>query len=56
MRPDQVSARHTAAHVLQRVGGSIGTAVLTVILQGHLDERGAVGGARPPSVRRHQCG
>jgi len=40
LRPDQVGDATPQLTVVQRVGGSIGTAVLTVILQGHLDDAG----------------
>jgi EmrB/QacA subfamily drug resistance transporter len=40
MRPDQINDATPQLNVLQRVGGSIGTAVLTVILQSHLNAAG----------------
>jgi EmrB/QacA subfamily drug resistance transporter len=40
LRPEQVGDATPQLTVVQRVGGSIGTAVLTVILQGHLDDAG----------------
>jgi EmrB/QacA subfamily drug resistance transporter len=41
LRPDQINDATPQLNVLQRVGGSIGTAILTVILQHHLDRAGA---------------
>jgi len=40
VRPDQVSDATPQLTTLQRVGGSIGTAILTVILQSHLHDAG----------------
>jgi EmrB/QacA subfamily drug resistance transporter len=40
LRPDQISHATPQLTTLQRVGGSMGTAILTVILQGHLDAAG----------------
>ena len=37
LRPDQINDATPQLNVLQRVGGSIGTAILAVILQGHLE-------------------
>ena len=54
LRPDQINDATPQLNVLQRVGGSIGTAILTVVLQsgisglGHPDARG-----RRRRVRRH---
>jgi MFS family permease len=36
LRPDQVNDATPQMNVLQRVGGSIGTAILTVVLQSHI--------------------
>jgi Na+/melibiose symporter-like transporter len=41
LRPEQINDATPQLNVLQRVGGSIGTAILTVILQHHLDRAGA---------------
>jgi EmrB/QacA subfamily drug resistance transporter len=41
LRPDQVNDASPQLNTLQRVGGSIGTAILTVVLQGKLDAAGA---------------
>jgi EmrB/QacA subfamily drug resistance transporter len=40
LRPEQVTDATPQLNVLQRVGGSIGTAILTVILQHHLSHAG----------------
>jgi len=40
LRPDQVNDASPQLNTLQRVGGSIGTAILTVVLQGKLDAAG----------------
>jgi hypothetical protein len=40
LTPDQVTHATPQLTTLQRVGGSIGTAVLTVVLQGHLESAG----------------
>ena len=40
LRPDQITHATPQLTTLQRVGGSIGTAILTVILQSHLDAAG----------------
>lgn len=41
LRPDQVTHASPQLNTLQRVGGSIGVAVLTVVLQGHITDLGA---------------
>jgi EmrB/QacA subfamily drug resistance transporter len=41
LRPDQVTHATPQLTTLQRVGGSMGTAILTVILQTHLESAGA---------------
>lgn len=41
LRPEQINDATPQLNVLQRVGGSIGTAILTVVLQNHLDHAGA---------------
>ncbi|MBS1881596.1 MAG: DHA2 family efflux MFS transporter permease subunit [Actinobacteria bacterium] len=41
LTPDQISHATPQLTTLQRVGGSIGTAVLTVVLQSHLETAGA---------------
>jgi EmrB/QacA subfamily drug resistance transporter len=41
LRPDQVTHATPQLTTLQRVGGSMGTAILTVILQTHLEAAGA---------------
>jgi EmrB/QacA subfamily drug resistance transporter len=41
LRPEQINHATPQLNVLQRVGGSIGTAILTVILQGRLNRAGA---------------
>jgi len=40
LRPDQVSDASPQLNVIQRVGGSLGTAILTVVLQNHIDAAG----------------
>jgi hypothetical protein len=40
LRPDQITHATPQLTTLQRVGGSIGTAVLTVVLQSHLETAG----------------
>jgi hypothetical protein len=41
LRPDQVSHATPQLNVLQRVGGSMGTAILSVVLGNHLAAAGA---------------
>jgi EmrB/QacA subfamily drug resistance transporter len=41
LRPDQVTHASPQLNTLQRVGGSIGVAVLTVVLQGHITDLGS---------------
>jgi EmrB/QacA subfamily drug resistance transporter len=41
LRPEQINDATPQLNVLQRVGGSIGTAILTVILQHHLSHAGS---------------
>jgi hypothetical protein len=41
LRPDQVNDASPQLIVLQRVGGSIGTAILAVVLQNHLARAGS---------------
>jgi EmrB/QacA subfamily drug resistance transporter len=41
MTPAQIPDATPQLNVLQRVGGSIGTAILAVVLQGHIDRLGA---------------
>jgi EmrB/QacA subfamily drug resistance transporter len=45
LRPDQITHATPQLTTLQRVGGSMGTAILTVILQSHLDAAGNSGPA-----------
>src|ERR1700744_1454978 len=45
LTPKQVTPATPQLTTLQRVGGSIGTAILTVVLQGHLESAGAPRGA-----------
>jgi EmrB/QacA subfamily drug resistance transporter len=40
LRPDQINTATPQLNVLQRVGGSIGTAILTVVLQTGISDRG----------------
>jgi EmrB/QacA subfamily drug resistance transporter len=40
LRPDQINDATPQLNVLQRVGGSIGTAIVTVVLQNHLNAAG----------------
>jgi EmrB/QacA subfamily drug resistance transporter len=47
LRPDQVSHATPQLNVLQRVGGSMGTAILSVVLGNHLDAAGRAAGGRP---------
>ncbi|HWA66281.1 MAG TPA: DHA2 family efflux MFS transporter permease subunit [Mycobacteriales bacterium] len=44
LTPDQVNDATPQINVVQRVGSSIGTAILTVILQNHLDHAGTAAG------------
>jgi EmrB/QacA subfamily drug resistance transporter len=46
LRPEQVNDATPQLNVLQRVGGSIGTAILTVILQHHLSGAGSSASAQ----------
>ena len=41
LRPEEINTGTPQLNVLQRVGGSIGTAILTVVLQNHLQDLGA---------------
>ncbi|HEY0194718.1 MAG TPA: hypothetical protein VGC42_26580, partial [Kofleriaceae bacterium] len=45
LTPQQVTHATPQLTTLQRVGGSMGTAILTVVLQGHLETAGASQGA-----------
>jgi EmrB/QacA subfamily drug resistance transporter len=63
LRPDEVPRATSALNALQRVGGSIGTALLAVVLQHQTSAAiGAGGGAGaqlhqlPPGVRSHFAG
>ncbi|MDX6728626.1 MAG: hypothetical protein QOK49_3431 [Baekduia sp.] len=47
LRPDQVSHATPQLNVLQRVGGSMGTAILSVVLGNHLDSATRAAGGRP---------
>jgi formate-dependent nitrite reductase membrane component NrfD len=47
LRPDQVSHATPQLNVLQRVGGSMGTAILSVVLGNHLDSAARAAGGRP---------
>jgi EmrB/QacA subfamily drug resistance transporter len=40
LRPNQINDASPQLNVLQRVGGSIGTAIVTVVLQSHLEHAG----------------
>ena len=40
LRPDQINDAPPQLNILMRVGGSIGTAILTVVLQSHLNQAG----------------
>ncbi|HEX3706472.1 MAG TPA: MDR family MFS transporter [Mycobacteriales bacterium] len=46
LRPEQINDATPQLNVLQRVGGSIGTAILTVILKHHLDRAGTSSAAQ----------
>ncbi|HVX22138.1 MAG TPA: DHA2 family efflux MFS transporter permease subunit [Acidimicrobiales bacterium] len=46
LRPDQVNDATPQLNVLQRVGGSIGTAIVTVVLENHLARAGGSVSAR----------
>ncbi|WP_320672224.1 DHA2 family efflux MFS transporter permease subunit [Patulibacter defluvii] len=45
LRPEQINHASPQLNTLQRVGGSIGVAVLTVVLQGHVDDLGRAAAA-----------
>jgi EmrB/QacA subfamily drug resistance transporter len=47
LRPDQVNHATPQLNVLQRVGGSVGTAILSVVLSDHLTSAAAHAGGRP---------
>jgi EmrB/QacA subfamily drug resistance transporter len=47
LRPDQVNHATPQLNVLQRVGGSVGTAILSVVLSNHLASAAAGAGGRP---------
>ncbi len=46
LRPAQINDASTQLNILMRVGGSIGTAILTVILQQHLTQAGPAAAAQ----------
>ncbi|HWI71836.1 MAG TPA: DHA2 family efflux MFS transporter permease subunit [Baekduia sp.] len=47
LRPDQVNHATPQLNVLQRVGGSVGTAILSVVLSNHLSSAATAAGGRP---------
>lgn len=47
LRPDQVNHATPQLNVLQRVGGSVGTAILSVVLSNHLTSAATAAGGRP---------
>jgi len=47
LRPDQVNHATPQLNVLQRVGGSVGTAILSVVLSNHLASAAVGAGGRP---------
>jgi EmrB/QacA subfamily drug resistance transporter len=47
LRPDQVNHATPQLNVLQRVGGSVGTAILSVVLSDHLTSAAGVAGGQP---------
>jgi EmrB/QacA subfamily drug resistance transporter len=47
LRPDQVNHATPQLNVLQRVGGSVGTAILSVVLSNHLTSAAAGAGGTP---------
>jgi EmrB/QacA subfamily drug resistance transporter len=47
LRPDQVNHATPQLNVLQRVGGSVGTAILSVVLSDHLSSAAGVAGGQP---------
>jgi EmrB/QacA subfamily drug resistance transporter len=47
LRPDQVNHATPQLNVLQRVGGSVGTAILSVVLSNHLGSAAAAAGGKP---------
>src|SRR5258705_13887372 len=47
LRPDQINTATPQLNVLQRVGGSVGTAILSVVLTGHLSAAGRAAGGQP---------
>jgi EmrB/QacA subfamily drug resistance transporter len=46
LRPDQVNHATPQLNVLQRVGGSVGTAILSVVLSNHLSDASAAAGGQ----------
>jgi EmrB/QacA subfamily drug resistance transporter len=50
LRPDQVNHATPQLNVLQRVGGSVGTAILSVVLSNHLATAGAAAGGQPSAA------
>jgi EmrB/QacA subfamily drug resistance transporter len=50
LRPDQVNHAAQQLTVLQRVGGSVGTAILSVVLSNHLADAARVAGGGSPSA------
>ncbi len=47
LRPEQVNHATPQLNVLQRVGGSVGTAILSVVLSNHLESAARGAGGRP---------
>jgi hypothetical protein len=47
LRPDQINHATPQLNVLQRVGGSVGTAILSVVLSSHLQDAAAAAGGHP---------
>ena len=47
LRPDQVNHATPQLNVLQRVGGSVGTAILSVVLSNHLSSAATAAGGHP---------
>src|ERR1700712_207346 len=47
LRPDQINHATPQLNVLQRVGGSVGTAILSVVLSNHLSAAATAAGGQP---------
>ncbi|WCB96033.1 hypothetical protein DSM104299_04787 [Baekduia alba] len=47
LRPDQINHATPQLNVLQRVGGSVGTAILSVVLSNHLSAAATAAGSHP---------